>query len=137
MWCVCTRKNRRSLYAMKKKDYNDLLGSRIEDLRKSGSYRYFLDVNKSAQHFPKFYFEDAEGKKNQATNWCSNDYLCMSVNEEVISRMSFVAHRSGAGSGGTRNISGTTTYHRELEETLASLHSKEKALLFSGAYLAN
>lgn len=122
---------------MKKTDYNDLLRSSIDELRNSGSYRYFLDVNKSAQHFPRFYFEDAHGKKSQATNWCSNDYLCMSVNEEVISRLSFVAHRSGAGSGGTRNISGTTTYHRELEQVLAQLHSKERALLFGGAYLAN
>lgn len=122
---------------MSKIKYNELLGSRVEELRKSGNYRYFLDVNKSAQHFPKFYFEDADGKKSQATNWCSNDYLCMSVNEEVISRLSFVAHRSGAGSGGTRNISGTTNYHRELEETLARLHNKERALLFGGAYLAN
>ena len=122
---------------MKKTQYNDLLAGRIEELRKSGSYRYFLDVNKSAQHFPRFYFEDAEGRKSQATNWCSNDYLCMSVNEEVISRLSFVAHRSGAGSGGTRNISGTTTYHRELEQLLAQMHGKDKALLFGGAYLAN
>jgi 5-aminolevulinate synthase len=122
---------------MKKENYNDLLRARIDELRKSGSYRYFLDVNKSAQHFPKFYFEDAEGQRRHATNWCSNDYLCMSVNEEVIGRLTFVAHRSGAGSGGTRNISGTTTYHRDLEDVLAKLHGKEKALLFGGAYLAN
>jgi 5-aminolevulinate synthase len=118
-------------------NYSELLGSKVDELRASGSYRYFLDVNKSAQHFPKFYFEDFEGRKSQATNWCSNDYLCMSVHEDVISRMSFVAHRSGTGSGGTRNISGTTTYHRQLENTLADLHHKEKALLFGGAYLAN
>jgi len=61
----------------------------------------------------------------------------MSLNEEVISKLSFVAHRSGCGSGGTRNISGTTNYHRDLEFTLANLHTKEAALLFSGAYLAN
>lgn len=122
---------------MAKVEYDTLLRARIEELRKSGSYRYFLDVNKSAQHFPKFYFEDAEGNKLQATNWCSNDYLCMSVNEEVIGKLTFVAHRSGAGSGGTRNISGTTIYHRELERALANLHRKDNALLFGGAYLAN
>jgi 5-aminolevulinate synthase len=61
----------------------------------------------------------------------------MSVHEEVIGKLNFVAHRSGAGSGGTRNISGTTIYHKELENTLAGLHKKEAALLFSGAYLAN
>lgn len=123
---------------MKKEiNYNDLLAAKVGELKASGNYRYFLDVNKSAQHFPKFYFEDLEGNRRQAVNWCSNDYLCMSVHEEVISRLSFVAHRSGAGSGGTRNISGTTIHHRELEETLAALHKKEKALLFGGAYLAN
>src|SRR5690349_3614291 len=118
-------------------NYDNLLAANIAGLKSAGNYRYFLDVNKSAQHFPKFYFEDFSGRKSQAVNWCSNDYLCMSVHEEVISRLSFVAHRSGAGSGGTRNISGTTTYHRDLERKLAQLHGKENALLFGGAYLAN
>jgi len=61
----------------------------------------------------------------------------MSVHEEVISRLSFVTHRSGTGSGGTRNISGTTNYHRSLENCLASLHQKDKSLIFGSAYLAN
>ncbi len=118
-------------------DYHKPFADRINQLKKSGNYRYFLDVNKSAQHFPRFYYEDDRGVRHGATNWCSNDYLCMSVHEEVISKLSFVAHRSGAGSSGTRNISGTTTYHRELEETLAQLHNKGAALVFNGAYLAN
>ena len=118
-------------------DYQSLFSEKIQLLRKEGNYRYFLDVNKSAQHFPKFYYEDDQGEKKMAVNWCSNDYLCMSVHEEVISKLSYVAHRSGAGSGGTRNISGTTIYHRELETTLANLHKKEAALLFGGAYMAN
>ncbi len=118
-------------------DYNDILIQQISALKKSGNYRYFLDVNKSAQHFPRFYYEDEAGDKHMAVNWCSNDYLCMSIHEEVIGKLSFVTHRSGSGSGGTRNISGTTVYHRELETTLAALHQKESALLFGGAYLAN
>ena len=118
-------------------DYNSLFSTKIEQLKKDGNYRYFLDVNKSAQHFPKFYYEDDQGKKKSAINWCSNDYLCMSVHEEVISKLSFVAHKSGVGSSGTRNISGTTIYHRELENTIADLHKKEAALLFNGAYMAN
>jgi 5-aminolevulinate synthase len=72
-----------------------------------------------------------------AINWCSNDYLDMSVHNEVIDQLSLVAHRSGAGSGGTCNISSTTIYHRELEHALAGLHKKEAALLFGSAYLAN
>jgi len=118
-------------------DYNTILQQKIATLKLSGQYRYFLDVNKSAQHFPRFYFENEIGEKKMAVNWCSNDYMCMSVHEEVIGKLSYVAHRSGSGSGGTRNISGTTNYHRELEYTLAKLHQKEAALLFNGAYLAN
>jgi 5-aminolevulinate synthase len=118
-------------------DYNNILQQKIAALKQSGQYRYFLDVNKSTQHFPKFYFEDITGEKKMAVNWCSNDYMCMSVHEEVIGKLCFVAHKSGSGSGGTRNISGTTNYHRELENTIAGLHQKEAALLFGGAYLAN
>jgi len=118
-------------------DYDTIFTAKIDQLKREGNYRYFLDVNKSAQHFPKFYYEDEQGKKKSAVNWCSNDYLCMSIHEEVISKLSFVAHKSGVGSSGTRNISGSTIHHRELEATLADLHKKESALLFNGAYLAN
>jgi 5-aminolevulinate synthase len=118
-------------------NYNTYFDTHIQTLKDNGHYRYFLEVNKSAQHFPKFYFQDQEGVKRSAINWCSNDYLAQSVHEEVISKLSFAGNRAGVGSGGTRNISGTTTYHKELEDTLAKLHKKEGALLFSGAYLAN
>ena len=118
-------------------DYSKILNQKLDALKESGSYRYFLDVNKSAQHFPRFYYENEMGGKKMAVNWCSNDYMCMSVHEDVIGKLNFVAHRSGAGSGGTRNISGTTIYHKELEKTLSALHKKESALLFGGAYLAN
>ncbi len=84
-------------------DYQTIFSEKISQLKKAGNYRYFLDVNKSAQHFPKFYYDDERGNKKMAVNWCSNDYLCMSVHEEVISKLSYAAHRSGAGSGGTRN----------------------------------
>lgn len=109
----------------------------MEALKAEGRYRYFLEVNKSAQHFPQFYYEDEKGIKRSAINWCSNDYLGMSTREEVIGRLSFASYKAGAGSGGTRNISGTTVCHRELESTLAQWHQQEAALLFNGAYQAN
>ena len=118
-------------------DYQLFLNQRLQELKDSGAYRYFLEVNKSAQHFPSFYYGDEKGQQHAAVNWCSNDYLGMSTNEEVISKLGFVTHRSGTGSGGTRNISGTTNHHKELERTLASWHRKEAALLFNGAYQAN
>ena len=118
-------------------DYQSFLNRRLQELKDSGAYRYFLEVNKSAQHFPNFYYADKQGQQHAAVNWCSNDYLSMSTNEEVISKLGFVTHRSGSGSGGTRNISGTTNHHKELEKTLAVWHKKEAALLFNGAYQAN
>ena len=118
-------------------NYESYLSNKIQYLKDAGSYRYFLEVNKSAQHFPQFYYSNEEGVQRSAINWCSNDYLCMSTNEEVIAKSGFVTHRSGAGSGGTRNISGTTVHHKELETTLANWNQKESALLFNGAYQAN
>jgi 5-aminolevulinate synthase len=118
-------------------NYDDVLARQLEQLKQSGSYRYFLDINKSALNFPRFYYKDENEQEKTAVNWCSNDYLCMSVNPQVIETFGRVAGQSGAGSGGTRNISGTTIYHRELEQKLAVLHKKESALLFGGAYLAN
>ena len=118
-------------------DYQSFLKEKLQQLKDNGSYRYFLEVNKSAQHFPNFYYTDEQGQQRAAVNWCSNDYLSMSTHEEVITKLGFVTHRSGTGSGGTRNISGTTNHHKELEKTLAAWHKKEAALLFNGAYQAN
>ena len=118
-------------------NYQLFLDQRLQELKNSGAYRYFLEVNKSAQHFPGFYYTDEQGQQHTAVNWCSNDYLAMSTNEEVISKLGFITNRSGTGSGGTRNISGTTNHHKELERTLAAWHRKEAALLFNGAYQAN
>ncbi len=118
-------------------DYQSFLKDKLQQLKDSGSYRYFLEVNKSAQHFPNFYYTDEKGEQHAAVNWCSNDYLSMSTHEDVLAKLGFVTHRSGTGSGGTRNISGTTNHHKELEKTLAAWHKKEAALLFNGAYQAN
>jgi 5-aminolevulinate synthase len=118
-------------------DYQQLFTDQLQQLREDGTYRYFLEVNKSAQHFPRFTYQDESGNSQYAINWCSNDYLGLSSEEALISRLGFVAHRSGTGSGGTRNISGTTNHHRELEQLLASWHQQEAALLFNGAYQAN
>lgn len=118
-------------------NYNNIFQQKLDQLKEQGAYRQFLEVNKSAQHFPNFYYKNNEGVQRSAVNWCSNDYLCMSIHEEVIAKLSFVAHRTGTGSSGTRNISGTTIHHIELENTLANWHKKEAALLFNGAYQAN
>lgn len=116
--------------------YQSYLKQQLDALKENGQYRYFLNVNKSARHFPVFYYEK-NGELKRAVNFCSNDYLGMSVEEEVINKLSFVLHQSGTGSGGTRNISGTTQYHQSLEQTLAQWHGKEAALVFGSAYLAN
>jgi len=118
-------------------DYYSYLDNQLQQLKNDGRYRYFLEVNRSAQHFPNFYYTDEQGQQHAAVNWCSNDYLSMSTHEEIIAKLGFVTHRSGTGSGGTRNISGTTNHHKELERTLAAWHKKESALLFNGAYQAN
>src|SRR5210317_2246231 len=115
-----------------KKPFKD----KIDQLKQEGKYLVFNDILRERGKFPKAIWY---GKYNikEIVNWCSNDYLGMGQNPVVIDAMHTALNQTGAGSGGTRNIGGTSHYHVALEGELASLHSKGGALLYSSAYVAN
>jgi len=108
----------------------------IAELKENGKYRVFNDIVRENGKFPKAIWYGPYNIKN-IVNWCSNDYLGMGQHKVVIDAMHTALDHTGSGSGGTRNIGGTSHYHVALEYELASLHKKEKALLFSSAYVAN
>ena len=108
----------------------------IADLKDNGKYRVFNDILRENGKFPQAIWYGPYNIKN-ITNWCSNDYLGMGQHKVVLDAMHTALDMTGAGSGGTRNIAGTSHYHVALEHELATLHKKEKALLFSSAYVAN
>lgn len=108
----------------------------LSTIHHEGRYRVFIDLHRKRGEFPKATarFEDGE---RDITVWCSNDYLGMGQDDNVIEAMHEAIDSFGAGAGGTRNISGTTRFHVELEKELASLHGKTGALLFTSGYVAN
>ena len=108
----------------------------LSEIQNEGRYRVFIDLQRHRGSFPKATARMPQGEK-EVTIWCSNDYLAMGEDEDVISSMHEAIDSFGAGSGGTRNISGTTRYHVDLEEELASLHGKTGSLLFTSGYVAN
>lgn len=108
----------------------------LTDLKEQGKYRVFNDILRERGKFPNAIWYGPYNIKN-IVNWCSNDYLGMGQNKFVLDAMHTALNQTGAGSGGTRNIGGTSHYHVALEYELASLHKKQKALLFSSAYVAN
>lgn len=108
----------------------------IANLKDSGKYRVFNDIMREKGKFPQAIWYGPYNIKN-IVNWCSNDYLGMGQHKVVLDAMHTALDMTGAGSGGTRNIAGTSHYHVALEHELATLHKKEKALLFSSAYVAN
>ena len=108
----------------------------ITNLKADGKYRVFNDILREAGKFPTAIWYGPYNIKN-IVNWCSNDYLGMGQHKVVLDAMHTALDMTGAGSGGTRNIAGTTHYHVALEHELATLHKKERALLFTSAYVAN
>ncbi|WP_386682531.1 5-aminolevulinate synthase [Loktanella sp. R86503] len=118
-------------------NYDAALSTAINRLHEEGRYRTFIDIERTRGQFPHAVWNKPDGSKAPVTVWCGNDYLGMGQHPVVLSAMHDALDATGAGSGGTRNISGTTVYHKQLEAELADLHGKEEALLFTSAYIAN
>ncbi|TCR67374.1 5-aminolevulinate synthase [Bosea sp. BK604] len=117
-------------------DYSAVLSQQIHKIQAEGRYRIFADIRRVRGHYPVAEYFNG-GHARHVTVWCSNDYLGMGQHPDVLAAMHEAIDSAGGGSGGTRNISGTTHYHVELEAELAELHGKEAALLFTSGYVAN
>ena len=117
-------------------NYKKYFSDELTSLKSQGLYRKFREINRDKKHFPKA-TERFEGTERAVEVWCSNDYLNLSQHPEVIQKSIEVIKELGTGSGGTRNISGTSSYHADLEKELANLHNKESSLIFPSAYTAN
>ena len=117
--------------------YDASIDAAIRKLHEEGRYRTFIDIERARGNFPHAVWTRPDGSKRPVTVWCGNDYLGMGQHPAVLEAMHEALDATGAGSGGTRNISGTTVYHKRLEAELADLHGKEAALLFTSAYIAN
>ena len=117
--------------------YEAYLDQAIGQLHEEGRYRTFIDIVRHKGQFPHATWRKPDGSEQPVTVWCGNDYLGMGQHPVVLEAMHDAIDSVGAGSGGTRNISGTTLYHKALEAELADLHGKESALLFTSAYIAN
>ena len=117
--------------------YTDAIDASLQRLHDEGRYRTFIDIARAQGQFPHAVWTKLDGSQKDITVWCGNDYLGMGQHPDVLTAMHQALDAAGAGSGGTRNISGTTVWHKRLEAELADLHGKESALVFTSAYIAN
>ena len=117
--------------------YENNLDIALSKLHSEGRYRTFIEIERDKGNFPSARWLSEKNHEKSVTVWCGNDYLGMGQSDVVLDAMRDALTKVGAGSGGTRNISGTTVYHKKLENELASLHRKEASLLFTSAYVAN
>ncbi len=118
-------------------DYNKHYQKCVDAVKSEGRYRIFANLERKAGRFPKAVYRSPNGTEKEVTIWCNNDYLAMGQHPKVIKAAREALENSGAGAGGTRNISGTTRYVVELEACVADLHNKEAGLVMSSGYVAN
>ena len=117
--------------------YKTIFAEKLQSLRDEGRYRVFTPIERHTGKAPQATWQTPDGDKKPVTIWCSNDYLGMGQNKDVIAAMVDTLQATGAGAGGTRNISGNTIAHLQLEQALATWHNKESALIFTSGYIAN
>ena len=117
-------------------DYKAAVRTAVEQVRSEGRYRVFADLKRKRGELPRAIWRGPDGDR-EVVVWCSNDYLGQGQNPVVVEAMHAAIDEAGTGSGGTRNISGTTRYHVELEEELADWHGKQAGLLFTSGYVSN
>ena len=118
-------------------NYDDHINKALNRLHVEGRYRVFRNICRKNQQFPRAIWTKRDGRSKEIIVWCGNDYLGMGQQPVVLDALKNAADKAGAGSGGTRNISGHTCFHDNLEMELADLHYKERAVLFTSAYNAN
>ncbi len=118
-------------------DYSNAASSYIAGLKNEGRYRHFAKLRRIAGEFPKAEMQMPDGTIKTVTIWCGNDYLGMGQHPAILAATEEALRSSGSGAGGTRNIAGTSVYHHALEESLADLHGKDAALLFTSGFVAN
>jgi len=131
--------------------YHEKFQEVLDSMKEEGTYRYFHNIDRKAGSFPRaddrLDVRPAHVSENDPhystqpmhdiTVWCNNDYVGMGQNPVVMESMIEAIKQYGTGSGGTRNISGTTSVHVLLEKELADLHQQEAAIVFSSCYTAN
>lgn len=118
-------------------DYEKFFENKIRQKKEDGSYRYFKKVLRNSETFPVIQEWDQEKAIKDITVWCSNDYLGLGRHPYIQAKVNEAVLKHGVGSGGTRNISGSTPLHDQLERELAEIHQKEAALVFTSCYVAN
>ncbi len=118
-------------------DYLSRFQAAVDVLKDEGRYRVFTDIRRDRGRLPHALWRDEDGREREIVVWCSNDYLGMGQHPVVLEAMHDALDTAGAGAGGTRNISGTTWWHTDLEAELAALHGKDAGLVFTSGYVAN
>lgn len=114
------------------KHFRSILQTQLDDIKAAGTYKVERVITG-----PQKSLISVDGVEKKVLNFCANNYLGLSADEEIKEYSKKIIDLFGTGLSSVRFICGTQSIHKELENKLSQFHQREDTILYASCFDAN